>query len=62
MEVRSSYPDIEIPEMSLTEFVLGRARELGEKPALVDALGVRRVAHHERADAVSRAIRGSVRG
>ena len=32
---RSPYPGIEIPEAPLTPFVLERAGELGDKPALV---------------------------
>jgi acyl-CoA synthetase (AMP-forming)/AMP-acid ligase II len=36
MIFRSPYADITIPEVSLTTFVLERARELGEKPALID--------------------------
>jgi acyl-CoA synthetase (AMP-forming)/AMP-acid ligase II len=36
MPIRSPYPEVEIPETALTPFVLGRAQELGDKPALVD--------------------------
>jgi len=35
--IRSPFPDIEIPDMPLTEFVLARANERGDKPALIDA-------------------------
>jgi hypothetical protein len=34
--IRSRFPDVEIPDVSLTHLVLGRA-ELGEKPAFLDA-------------------------
>ncbi|WP_238361135.1 AMP-binding protein [Iningainema tapete] len=34
----SPYPDISIPEQSLTEFVLQRAVELAQKPALIEGL------------------------
>ncbi|BAY49687.1 thioester reductase domain-containing protein [Scytonema sp. HK-05] len=34
----SPYPDISIPEQPLTEFVLQRAVELGDKPALIEGL------------------------
>jgi acyl-CoA synthetase (AMP-forming)/AMP-acid ligase II len=36
MPIASPYPDIEIPETALTPFVLERAQELGDKPALID--------------------------
>jgi acyl-CoA synthetase (AMP-forming)/AMP-acid ligase II len=34
---RSPFPDVEIPDVSLPDFVLARAGQLGEKPALIDA-------------------------
>jgi acyl-coenzyme A synthetase/AMP-(fatty) acid ligase len=34
---RSPFADVEIPDVSLSEFVLARAGEFGEKPALIDA-------------------------
>jgi acyl-CoA synthetase (AMP-forming)/AMP-acid ligase II len=33
---RSPYPDVQIPEVSLTEYVLGGAERRGDKPALID--------------------------
>lgn len=33
---RSPFPDVVVPDASFTEFVLARAGELGEKPALID--------------------------
>ncbi len=33
---RSPLPDVEIPDQPLVDFVLGRAEELGDKPALID--------------------------
>src|SRR5260370_41510978 len=36
MIVRSPYPDVTIPEIPLTQFVLQRAEELGDKPALIE--------------------------
>jgi acyl-CoA synthetase (AMP-forming)/AMP-acid ligase II len=35
--IRSPFPDVEIPDTPLTDFVLARAVELGDKPALIDA-------------------------
>jgi acyl-CoA synthetase (AMP-forming)/AMP-acid ligase II len=37
MVMRSPFPDVEIPDVSFTDFVLARAGELGDKPALIDA-------------------------
>lgn len=37
MVIRSRFPDVEIPDVSLTHFVLGRAAEFGERPAFLDA-------------------------
>ena len=37
MVIRSPFPDIEIPDLSFTDFVLARAGELGDKPAFIDA-------------------------
>ncbi len=36
MVFRSPYPDIEVPAVSLTEYVLGGAAQRGDKPALID--------------------------
>ena len=34
--LRSPFPDVEIPDVPLSDFVLARAGELGDKPALID--------------------------
>src|SRR5215218_7284456 len=34
---RSRYPDVQVPAVALTEYVLGAAERRGEKPALIDA-------------------------
>lgn len=36
MIFKSPHAPVEIPEVSITEFVMGRALELGDKPALID--------------------------
>ena len=36
MTHRSPLPDVDIPDEALTTYALYRARELGDKPALVD--------------------------
>jgi acyl-CoA synthetase (AMP-forming)/AMP-acid ligase II len=37
MVIRSPFPDVEIPDQPLTEFVLARAGEFGDTAALIDA-------------------------
>src|SRR5215210_3711782 len=36
MVFRSPFPDVQVPEVSLTEYVLGGAAQRGDKPALID--------------------------
>jgi acyl-CoA synthetase (AMP-forming)/AMP-acid ligase II len=36
MVLRSPYPDVQVPDVSLTEYVLGAAAGRGDKPALID--------------------------
>jgi acyl-CoA synthetase (AMP-forming)/AMP-acid ligase II len=43
MVFKSPYPDVSIPDVSLTEYVLRRAEALGEKPALVDGASGRTI-------------------
>jgi acyl-CoA synthetase (AMP-forming)/AMP-acid ligase II len=40
---RSSFPDVEIPDTPLADFVLGAASRYGEKPALVDGTSGRTI-------------------
>jgi len=56
--VRSPHPDVEIPDVTLTEFVLGRAAELGARPALVDGPSGRTLTYAQLAGAVKLAARG----
>jgi len=43
--IRSAFPDIEIPDATLTEFVLARADELGDKPAMIDGSSGRTITY-----------------
>ncbi|HVF28843.1 MAG TPA: 4-coumarate--CoA ligase family protein [Pyrinomonadaceae bacterium] len=54
MIFRSPHPDIDIPEVSLTEFVLRRLIERGEKPALIDGVSGRVITCAQFADGVGR--------
>jgi acyl-CoA synthetase (AMP-forming)/AMP-acid ligase II len=58
MIFRSPYADTTIPEMALTPFVLRRARELADKPALIDGLSGRTITHGQLEEAVRRAASG----
>jgi acyl-CoA synthetase (AMP-forming)/AMP-acid ligase II len=58
MIFKSNYPDITIPEVSLPEFVLQRAKELADKPALIDGPSGRTLTYGQLAGAVSRAAAG----
>src|ERR671919_1284099 len=52
MVLRSPFPDVSIPELSITDFLLGDAAERGDKPALVDGPSVRTVTYRQLAGAV----------
>jgi acyl-CoA synthetase (AMP-forming)/AMP-acid ligase II len=52
MVVRSPFPDIEIPEVSFTDFVLARAGELADKPALIDASSGRTITYAQLVESV----------
>ena len=55
MIIKSPYPDVEIPRTSLTNFVLERAGELGDKPALIEAPTGRTITYSQLADSIRRA-------
>jgi acyl-CoA synthetase (AMP-forming)/AMP-acid ligase II len=45
MVIRSPFPEIEIPDVNLTEFVLARADVLGEKPAMIEGTSGRTITY-----------------
>lgn len=53
MIIKGPYQDVSIPETALTPFVLHRARELGDKPALIDGPTGRKVSYSELADSIA---------
>src|SRR5829696_1043873 len=53
MIIKGPYPDISIPETALTPFVLHRAKELGNKPALIDGPTGRTITFAQLADLIS---------
>ncbi|MGH2775052.1 MAG: AMP-binding protein [Actinomycetota bacterium] len=52
MVVVSPYPAVDIPDMPLTAFVLERATEFGDKPALIDGPSGRTITYEELAGRV----------
>jgi acyl-CoA synthetase (AMP-forming)/AMP-acid ligase II len=50
--IRSAFEDVDIPDVSLTEFVLARAEELGDKPALIDGSSGRTITYAQLAESV----------
>jgi len=58
MIFKSLYPDVTIPEVSLTAFVLAQARELGDKPALIDGPSGRTITYGQLPGLVARVAGG----
>ena len=58
MIFRSPYPDVPVPEMPLTEYVLQRAAELADKPALIDGPTGRTLTYGQLAEAVKKTAAG----
>lgn len=61
MIFRSPFPDVVVPDVPLTPFVLERAAAIAEKPALVDADTGRVLTYGELADGVRRGAVGLAR-
>lgn len=53
MIIKGPYPDVEIPETALTPLVLRRAKELADKPALIDGPSGRTVTYSQLADLIA---------
>ncbi len=58
MIFRSPYPDVPVPEVSLTDFVLHHALDLPDKPALIDSVSGRTLTFAQLAGAVRRCAAG----
>jgi acyl-CoA synthetase (AMP-forming)/AMP-acid ligase II len=58
MIFRGPFPEIAIPEVSLTDFVLQRARDRGDKPALIEGPTGRTITHGELPELISNVARG----
>ncbi len=58
MIFRSPFPDVTLPEMPLTEFVMKRAVELADRPALIDGLSGRALTFGQLAEGIRRGAAG----
>jgi acyl-CoA synthetase (AMP-forming)/AMP-acid ligase II len=56
--IRSEFPDVVIPEVSITELVLGNAAKWGDKPALIDGPSGRTLSYNQLAGAIRRVAAG----
>src|SRR5687768_18539246 len=54
MVVRSPWPDVRVPEVSITEYVLRHAERLRDKPAIVDGVTGHALTYGELADGIRR--------
>jgi acyl-CoA synthetase (AMP-forming)/AMP-acid ligase II len=55
---KSPHPDVVIPDLALTPFVLGRAEKLGDKVAIVEAASGRSYTYRQIADGVGKLAAG----
>jgi len=56
--IRSPFPDVDIPDVALTDLALVRAAELGDRPALIDAPSGRAITYMELAESVDATAAG----
>ncbi|MDP2700467.1 MAG: AMP-binding protein, partial [Candidatus Rokubacteria bacterium] len=55
---KSKSPDVRIPDVAITEYVLRHAARLGDKPALIDGPTGRTLTYRQLAESVKRAAAG----
>ena len=58
MIVTSPWPDVVVPEVSITDYVLRHAARLGDKPALIDGPTGRTLTYRQLAEGVRRTAAG----
>jgi acyl-CoA synthetase (AMP-forming)/AMP-acid ligase II len=56
--IRSDYPDVDIPDISITEFVFGQGAARGDKPALIDGPSGRTLTYAQLTGAIRRVAAG----
>ena len=54
MVIKSAWPDVSIPEVSITEYVLRHAERLGDKPAMVDGVSGRALTYGQLNESIRR--------
>src|SRR5258706_14127210 len=54
MIIRSTSPDVAIPDVTITDFVLRQARRLADKPALIDGPTGRTLSYGQLVDGIRR--------
>ena len=59
--IRSPWPDVAIPEVSITEYVLRHAERLSDRPAMVDGPSGRTLTYGQLTDSVRRVATGLAR-
>jgi acyl-CoA synthetase (AMP-forming)/AMP-acid ligase II len=60
MTIRSPHPQVDIPDVTLTEYVLGGAAARGDRPAIVDAVSGAMLTYAQVAEDVERCAAGLV--
>src|SRR6266850_612779 len=58
MIFRAPFPDVTIPDIPITPFVLHKASLLGDKPALIDGPSGRIITYSQLADSIARTAAG----
>jgi acyl-CoA synthetase (AMP-forming)/AMP-acid ligase II len=58
MIFRAPFPDVTIPEVAVTPFVLEKAKRLGDKPALIDGPSGRVITYSQLAESIARTAAG----
>jgi acyl-CoA synthetase (AMP-forming)/AMP-acid ligase II len=61
MVIKGAWPDVSIPEVSITEYVLRHAERLGDKPAMVDGVSGRALTYGELDQSIRRVATGLAR-
>jgi acyl-CoA synthetase (AMP-forming)/AMP-acid ligase II len=61
MPIKSAWPDVAIPDVSITEFVLRHAERLRDRPALVDGPSGRTLTYGQLAESIRRVATGLAR-
>ena len=61
MVIRSAWPDVSVPDVSITEYVLRHAERLRDKPAMVDGVSGRTLTYGQLSESIRRVATGLAR-